>query len=193
MTTPFASLDDVAAAFALPTQSETEALFLQGAVIKSAVEQGWDIDEVAAYCGNVVGRSKRTVYRRYSVAQTFPIYDKSVVWELYAVAADVVDYRQTDAAKIAARQAAAHEWITQARAEQWSTRQLRQEIAGKRVTDRIVLLDCVQATVWEVISYPNDKMKISLLMDRHTFDAACPTAVQVTIVTEVPNAESEAA
>lgn len=197
MTAQFNSLDDVAAAFALPTRSETEALFLQGAVIKSAVEQGFDVDETSAYCGNVVGRSKKTVYRRYSVARTFPQYTTSIVWEMYAVASDVVDYRCKDANTIALQQAKAQEWLLKARAEQWSTRQLRQAIAKRRVTDRIVLLDNIKIFAIDMDDFGGGMVTLKLDIDslspqtmERLNNISQDGVIFATIVQEVPKVEN---
>lgn len=138
----FNSMDDIAAAFVEATTIETGALFVQGQVILEAANEGWDIDETCAYCAVQVKRSKRTAYRRYSVARTFGKPHPATNWEQHALCADLVDYRSKDAALIAKQQTAAWEWLQRAVTEDLSTRALDAAIraAGGRVD--------VKPTVW---------------------------------------------
>lgn len=191
--TVYTSIDDVASAFTQAAMGENEALFLQGQVIKGAVEQGFDVDETAAYCGQSVGKSKRTVLRRYSVARTFPIYDASKPWELYALASTAVDYRSKDATAIGMQQADANNWLILAIQNEWSTRQLRQAMKGQKVTDRIVLLDCAEAIIWNINTFANGKTELTLLLDQCTIEAGKPTRVQVTLVMQSPTVERKVA
>lgn len=191
--TVYTSIDDVASAFTQAAIVENEALFLQGQVIKGAVEQGFDVDETAAYCGQSVGKSKRTVLRRYSVARTFPIYDASKPWELYALASTAVDYRSKDEALIKEQQVKAQEWLRMAIENEYSTRQLQQAMKGQRVTDRIVLLDCAEAIIWNINTFANGKTELVLLLDQCTIEAGSPTRVQVTLVMQSPTVVRKAA
>lgn len=131
----FNSMDDIAAAFVEATTIETGALFVQGQVILEAANEGWDIDETCAYCAVQVKRSKRTAYRRYSVARTFGKPHPATNWEQHALCADLVDYRSKDAALIAQQQTSAWAWLQRAVAEDMSTRALEAAIraAGGRV------------------------------------------------------------
>lgn len=131
----FNSMDDIAAAFVEATTIETGALFVQGQIILEAANEGWDIDETCAYCAVQVKRSKRTAYRRYSVARTFGKPHPALPFEHHAICSDLVDYRSKDAALIARQQENAREWLQRAVTEDMSTRALEAAIraAGGRV------------------------------------------------------------
>lgn len=194
----FSSLDDVAAEFVRATDVETGALFVQGQIVLGAVGQGWDVDEVAAFCAAHVRRTKRTIYRRYTVARTFPQPHPALTWEFHAICADVVDYRQADETAIQQQQAAARKWLDIAAAEEYSTRQLRQAIGlspepreleyllndADTVIQRIVRLP-LTGTFEVVLNFPPD---MASAMD----GLPCLQPIRVSIV-KAPTEEMEAA
>lgn len=189
MTTTFASLDDVGAAYYKIEQETKKNLFAEGDVVMSAIEQGFSIDETITHCAMIADCSARTVYRRYAVKRTFNQPHAVKSWEICAICADLVDYRSTDTALIADQQEQARRWLLKAESQELSTRQLRQALKGARVTDRIVLVDGKMAYVESAVAFPDGKTFIKLM-----FDTPLPlmafTNVQVTIVQEVPKVEA---
>lgn len=129
------SMDDISSAFMQTYEIEKESMWLQGNIILEASTQGWDIDELCAYCGSLVKRSKRTIYRRYATTRTFGKLNPALPYEFHAICADLVDYRSADADVIATQQQNAHDWLQRALDEDLSTRALRAAIqaAGGRV------------------------------------------------------------
>lgn len=146
----YASMDDISSAFMQTYEVEKESMWLQGNIILEASSQGWDVDELCAYCGSLVKRSKRTIYRRYAVTRTFGKLHPAINWEAHALCADLVDYRSSDADLIGTQQKNAHEWLQRALDEDLSTRALRAAIqaAGGRVDVKpMVYADGLTATL----------------------------------------------
>lgn len=163
MSESFSSMDDVAQAFAEATSAERQSLFLQGQVIKRAVEDGFEVDEVCAYCGQMIRRSKRTVYKRYTVARTFQMYDSSVPYELYATACTAVDYRLSDDTEIARQQQQAQVWIEQAITKEWSVSQLKEAMRG----DVVGQTESYNAIVCSVVNTPDGQL-VEVLLDEES-------------------------
>lgn len=180
----FHSLDDVAQAYVKATQVENGALFMQGKVIQRAVEQGWEVDEVTAFCSGHVRRSKRTLYRRYAVARTFDNPNMTLPWELYAVAADCVDYRKADEEAISQQQEAARAWIDEALQNDWSSRELSEAINGK--TPRKVVLNGVEAEVIDVSLLVKEvRFRVDDLTYKQFDDLMTSGKVKLTVVLDV--------
>lgn len=153
----YASLDDVAAAFVETTTIETKTYFVRGRIIADAIAQGFDEDDVLTTCSSHIRRTVRTIRRYYSTYRTFsePLY--GLPYEFHAICSDLVDYRQTDKAKIEAQQEQARQWLLQAAAGDYSTRTLNAAIAaaeGKQPDSVEVLLDGVPATVMNAYEDP---------------------------------------
>lgn len=186
----FSSLDDVAAEFVRATSVETGALFVQGQIVLDAVGQGWDVDEVAAFCAAHVRRTKRTIYRRYTVARTFPKPHPALTWEFHAICADVVDYRQADETAIQQQQAAARKWLDIAAAEEYSTRQLRQAIGlSPEPRELDYLVENAEAVV---LAYNVGTLTLQLDMRAYWPSVETGERVRLTLV-KAPAEETEAA
>lgn len=145
----FTSLEDIGEQFNNAARIEVESLFVQGRIVKRAIEQGFDIDETTGYCASLVMKTKRTVYRYYTVARTFNGQMFELPFEHHAIAADTIDYRKTmSASELETAQHNALQWLRMAKEQGLSTRALRDAIsaAGGRVELKPeVLLDGTQA------------------------------------------------
>lgn len=151
----FTSLEDVGEQFKKSDDIENEALFMQGHIVKRAIEQGWNVDEVTGYCASLVMKTKRTVYRYYTVSRTFPNRMFDLPFEHHAIASDTIDYRKsmTDS-ELQDVQQNALEWLKIAKAGGYSTRALRAAIstAGGRVNEKPeVLLDGVEFEIYDYL------------------------------------------
>ena len=188
----FKSMDDIAESFVAATTIETGALFAQGQVILEAAREGWDVDEVCAYCAVQVRRSKRTAYRRYAVSRTFGEPHPAMPWECHAICADLVDYRSNDAALIADQQQNAREWLQRAVTDDLSTRALDAAIkaAGGRVDVKpVVILDAEMGRLESVgINFVNFVFTSEICDRIHRYEGAI---IQITLVQALA-AESEA-
>ena len=151
MSEHFGSLEAVGEEFKKADDIENESLFVKGRIVKRATEQGFDIDETIGYCAGMTMQDKRTIYRYYSVARTFPERLYGLRHECHAIAADTIDYRhEMTAAELLEAQKNALGWLKMAAQESLSTRALKAAIkaAGGRVDEKpIVLLDGVEATI----------------------------------------------
>lgn len=157
MNNHFDSLEAVGEEFKKADDIETESLFIKGHVVRKAVEQGFDTDLTIGYCASLTHLDKRTVYRYYSTARTFPKRMFDLRHELHAIAADTIDYRkEMTADELTKAQENALEWLKIASKESLSTRALRAAIkaAGGRVDVKPeVLLDGVEA-IFDTIEHP---------------------------------------
>lgn len=142
MTEHYSSLEDVGEAFAKATDLETGSLFLQGQIVAKAIAQGFSIDETTGYCASMVKRSKRTVYRRYAVARTFPSPNPLLPYEFHALCADLVDFRQKDKGEIELQIKVAQAWLQEAADQGYSTRDLKEAIkaSGGDVSKKTTVL-----------------------------------------------------
>lgn len=188
----FTSMDDIAKEFHKATNAETESLFIQGRILLDAANQGWDIDQTCAYCGASVGRSKRTAYRRYATARTFPKSYPAKTWEYHAICADLVDYRQSDLDTILQQQKQAHEWLQRSITEQWGTRALKAAMkkAGHNTNANgiKVLLDGVEMTYAGDDGNGTFKFFTSKPLE---IDVTYGESVQITVVKSVAEAVVE--
>lgn len=150
----FGSLEAVGEEFKKADDIENESLFVKGRIVKRATEQGFDIDETIGYCAGMTMQDKRTIYRYYSVARTFPQRLYGLRHELHAIAADTIDYRkEMTFAELAHAQENALGWLQMAVREHLSTRALKAAIkaAGGRVDEKpIVLLDGAECIIGSV-------------------------------------------
>lgn len=191
----FNSMDDIAASFVAATTIETGALFAQGQVILEASNEGWNVDDVCAYCAVQVRRSKRTAYRRYAVSRTFGEPNPVMPWECHAICADLVDYRSNDAALIASQQKNAREWLQRAVTDDLSTRALDAAIraAGGRVDVKpTVYADGLTATLNGCLVTTYGGYAVELMFDDVFELPPDGTPVKVFLVQAVAQ-ESEAA
>lgn len=145
----FTSLEEIGEQFNNAAKIEVESLFVQGRIVKRAIEQGFDIDETTGYCASLVMKTKRTVYRYYTVARTFNGQMLELPFEHHAIAADTIDYRKNMTAdELETAQNNALKWLYLAKEQGWSTRALRDAISaavGRVELKPEVLLDGVGA------------------------------------------------
>lgn len=159
----YQSLEDIGSAFVSETQAETSSLFNQGEIVYQATRDGFDVDAVTHHCASLVRRTARTIYRRYAVKRTFDEPHPELTWEMHALCAALVDYRQTDEKAIAAQQEAARLWLDRAAVENYSTRTLRAAIqaAGGKLDDKPeILLDGVDG-IFDNIARPIYSMELT--------------------------------
>jgi hypothetical protein len=175
----FGSLEAVGEEFKKADDIENESLFVKGRIVKRATEQGFDIDETIGYCAGMTQQDKRTIYRYYSVARTFPERLYGLRHELHAIAADTIDYRkEMTAAELLEAQKNALGWLKMAAQESLSTRALKAAIkaAGGRVDEKpIVLLDGVSG-VFGTIARPVGDIELTELsvhIPRDFYDELC--------------------
>lgn len=191
----FASLEDVGEQFKKSADIETEALFVQGRIIRRAVEQGFDMDEVTGYCASMVMKTKRTIYRYYSVARTFPSQMFDLPFEMHAIAADTIDYRKNMAqSELAAAQKNARQWLKIAKENAYSTRALRAAIAeaGGRVDVKPeVLLDGVECVIANIQQHVYGSYSLHLLIKGDAIPVDEGTQIKITLVKAVAQPEAE--